>query len=74
MVFIRNGFAAIIRFAFTDWIGGMGIQNTFILIGMIALALAILPVLLIFFGKRARVRTAEKYRRYARRQQAQRHF
>ncbi|BCS30696.1 uncharacterized protein APUU_80999S [Aspergillus puulaauensis] len=74
VVFIRNGFAAIIRFAFTDWIGGMGIRNTFILIGMIALSLAILPVLLIFFGKRARVKTAEKYRRYARRQQVQRHF
>ncbi|KAL2826686.1 major facilitator superfamily domain-containing protein [Aspergillus cavernicola] len=66
VVFIRNGLAAIIRFAFTDWLAGMGIENTFILIGMIALASAIIPILLIFYGKRARVRTTEKYRLYAR--------
>ncbi|KAL4860845.1 hypothetical protein BDV12DRAFT_208751 [Aspergillus spectabilis] len=72
VVFTRNGFAAIIRFAFTDWLARMGIQNTFIVIGMIALASAIIPILLILYGKAARVRTAEKYRLYAKRQQVHR--
>ncbi|KAL3471439.1 major facilitator superfamily domain-containing protein [Aspergillus californicus] len=74
VVFIRNGFAAIIRFAFTDWLAGMGIQNTFILIGMIALVSVVIPILLLVYGKRARVRTAERYKIYARKEQVQRHF
>ncbi|KAL3444561.1 major facilitator superfamily domain-containing protein [Aspergillus insuetus] len=61
VVFIRNGFAATVRFAFTAWLEGMGLQNTFILIGMIALVSAVVPVCLLFFGKSARVRTAERY-------------
>ncbi|KAF9890170.1 hypothetical protein FE257_006331 [Aspergillus nanangensis] len=68
VVFIRNGFAMIVRFAFTPWITGMGIQNTFILISVIALATAIFPIVLMIYGKRARVRTAANYRKYARRQ------
>ncbi|KAF5863770.1 hypothetical protein ETB97_009405 [Aspergillus alliaceus] len=44
VVFLRNGFAAIIRFAFTDWLAGMGIENTLILISMIALASIALPI------------------------------
>ncbi|GES59591.1 hypothetical protein ATEIFO6365_0003087100 [Aspergillus terreus] len=68
VVFIRNGFAMVVRFAFTPWVTGMGIQNTFILIGMLALATAIMPVVLMFKGKGARVRTAADYRKYATRQ------
>jgi hypothetical protein len=67
-VFIRNGFAMVVRFAFTPWVTGMGIQNTFILIGMLALATAIMPVVLMFKGKGARVRTAADYRKYVTRQ------
>ncbi|KAL2812979.1 major facilitator superfamily domain-containing protein [Aspergillus granulosus] len=74
VVCIRNGFAATIRFAFTDWLAGMGIQNTFILIGMISLVSMALPILLLVFGKKARVNTAERYEFYAKRQQVQRHF
>ncbi|KAB8238200.1 uncharacterized protein BDW43DRAFT_297121 [Aspergillus alliaceus] len=44
VVFLRNGFAAIIRFAFTDWLAGMGIENTLILISMTALASIALPI------------------------------
>lgn len=50
----------------------MGIQNTFILIGVIAFATAILPALLMIYGKRARVKTTQKYRIYASRQQVSR--
>ncbi|KAL4891089.1 major facilitator superfamily domain-containing protein [Aspergillus ambiguus] len=68
VVFLRNGFAMVVRFAFTPWVTGMGIQNTFILIGLLALATAIMPTVLMFYGKRARGRTAANYRRYATRQ------
>ncbi|KAB8261412.1 major facilitator superfamily domain-containing protein [Aspergillus pseudonomiae] len=68
IVFIRNGFAMVVRFAFTPWITGMGIENTFILISMLALVTVTLPILLMVYGKRARASTAEKYRKYAARQ------
>jgi uncharacterized membrane protein len=73
VVFVRNGLAMVIRFSFTDWVYGMGIQNTFILIGVIALVTAILPALLMIYGKRARVKTASKYKHFASRQQVARH-
>lgn len=69
VVFVRNGLAMVIRFCFTDWIYGMGIQNTFILIGVIALVTAVLPAVLMICGKRARMKTAGKYRVYSSRQQ-----
>ncbi|KAE8158566.1 major facilitator superfamily domain-containing protein [Aspergillus tamarii] len=68
IVFIRNGFAMVVRFAFTPWINGMGIQNTFILIGMLALITVTLPILLMVYGKTARAGTADNYRKYAARQ------
>ena len=58
----------VVRFAFTPWITGMGIENTFILISMLALVTVTLPILLMVYGKRARASTAEKYRKYAARQ------
>lgn len=58
----------VVRFAFTPWINGMGIQNTFILIGMLALITVTLPILLMVYGKRARAGTADNYRKYAARQ------
>lgn len=63
----------IILFAFTDWIAGMGIQNAFILIGVLAFATLIVPALLVVYGKRARVNTALRYKKFASRQQAQRY-
>jgi hypothetical protein len=72
VVFVRNVLAMVIRFSFTDWIYGMGIQNTFILIGVIAFVTAILPALLMIYGKRARVKTTQRYRAYASCQQVAR--
>ncbi|KAE8337824.1 hypothetical protein BDV24DRAFT_154093 [Aspergillus arachidicola] len=68
IVCIRNGFAMVVRFAFTPWVTGMGIQDTFILIAMLALITVALPILLMIYGKRARANTADKYRNYAARQ------
>ncbi|KAJ5280025.1 Major facilitator superfamily domain general substrate transporter [Penicillium angulare] len=63
VVFVRNGLAMIIRFAFTKWLAGMGIQNTFILIGVIALALGTLPIVFMVYGKRVRVKSATNFGR-----------
>ncbi|BAE61760.1 unnamed protein product [Aspergillus oryzae RIB40] len=68
IVFVRNGFAMVVRFAFTPWVTGMGIQNSFILISMLALLPVTLPILLMIYGKRARSSTADKYWKYAARQ------
>jgi hypothetical protein len=72
VVFVRNGLAMAIRFSFTSWLAGMGIQHTFILIGGIAFATMIMPIMLLIYGKSARVRTAAKYRKFASRQQVKR--
>ena len=72
MVFIRNGFGMIIKFAFAPWVDGMGVQNTFILIGVLSLATMVMPALLMVYGKRARIHTAHKYMEYAAHQVAQR--
>lgn len=50
----------------------MGIQNTFILIGVLAMVTLVMPALLMLYGKRARAKTAVKYREFASRQQTQR--
>ncbi|KAL5338589.1 major facilitator superfamily domain-containing protein [Aspergillus crustosus] len=74
VVFIRNGFASIIRFSFTDWLNAIGIEHTFLLIGLIALVSVVVPILLLRYGKAARIRTAERYRLFAERQVVQRGF
>ncbi|KAJ5658525.1 Major facilitator superfamily domain general substrate transporter [Penicillium longicatenatum] len=72
VVFVRNGLAMIIRFCFTFWVAGMGLQNTFILIGVIAFATAIMPILMIVYGKKSRARSSANYQKFASRQRAQR--
>lgn len=52
-------------FVYTPWITAMGIQNTFILAGMISLAMTIMPIGLLIWGKRIRGYTAAEYRRFA---------
>ncbi|CAG8175662.1 unnamed protein product [Penicillium salamii] len=72
VVFIRNGLAMITKFPFSAWLDGMGVQNMFILIGVISLATMIMPALLMVYGKRARIHTAHKYMDYAAHQISQR--
>ncbi|KAJ5155957.1 Major facilitator superfamily domain general substrate transporter [Penicillium capsulatum] len=72
VVFIRNILAMVIRFSITSWLSGMGVQNTFILIGALSIGTMIMPALLMVYGKRARRHTARKYMEYASYQQAQR--
>ncbi|KAJ5467094.1 hypothetical protein N7475_004846 [Penicillium sp. IBT 31633x] len=68
VVFVRNAFSVIIMFVYTPWINAMGIQNTFIVAGMVSLIMTIMPIGLLIWGKRAREHTAAEYRRYALRQ------
>ncbi|KAJ5347934.1 Major facilitator superfamily domain general substrate transporter [Penicillium brevicompactum] len=72
VVFIRNALAMVIRFALTPWITGMGVQNAFILIGVLSLVTMVMPALLMLYGKRARIHTAQKYMEYAAHQVSQR--
>jgi hypothetical protein len=58
----------IVRFDFTDWVYGMGLQSTFILIGILALVPVVMPMLLMIYGKRARVKTGDKYKQFWSRQ------
>jgi hypothetical protein len=62
----------IVRFAFANWLLGMGTQNTFVLIGVISLVSMVMPAFLVVYGKRARIHTAHKYVEFAAHQQAQR--
>ncbi|OGE51931.1 hypothetical protein PENARI_c011G01041 [Penicillium arizonense] len=62
VVFIRNGLSVLIMSIYTPWISSFGIQNTFICAAIISLAMTIMPIGLLIWGKRARERTAPKYR------------
>lgn len=72
MVFVRNGIGMIVKFALTSWLDRMGIENTFILIGVLSLVTMIMPALLMVYGKRARINSTPKYREFAVQQQSQR--
>lgn len=74
VVFTRNVFSVIVLFAITPWIEGMGVQNLHVLTACLALAIGLLPVPLLRWGKKARVATADRYRRMALRQPTQRTF
>jgi hypothetical protein len=73
VVFARNGIAVVILFCLSPWIDGMGLQNMFILIGVLSfvILLAPLPVFL-RWGKQARIATIQKYRYHSLRQPSHR--
>lgn len=50
VVFVRNGISVLVMFVYTPWIRGLGIQNTFICVAMISLAMMIMPTLLHIWG------------------------
>ncbi|KAJ6090078.1 hypothetical protein N7467_005294 [Penicillium canescens] len=62
VVFIRNGLSVLIMSVYTPWISSFAIQNTFICAAIISLAMTIMPIGLLIWGKRARERTAPEYR------------
>jgi NTP pyrophosphatase (non-canonical NTP hydrolase) len=62
VVFIRNGLSVLIMSVYTPWISSFGIQKTFTYVAIISLAMTIIPIGLLIWVKRARERTAPKYR------------
>lgn len=68
VIFVRNVFSVVVLFALTPWITAMGIQNLHILISVICFVVMLLPIPLLVWGKKARVATAESYRKMALRQ------
>ena len=69
IVFCRNILSVVILFIYTPWITKLGIQNTFLMIGIFCFVVALaLPVLLLITGKALRVSSAERYRTISGRQ------
>lgn len=68
VIFVRNAISVIVMFGLTPWLDGMGIQNTFILLAVVCLALSMIPVPLIVWGKRMRINTSKIYNHYSIRQ------
>ncbi|KAG4441700.1 hypothetical protein IFR05_002834 [Cadophora sp. M221] len=62
---VRNGLATVIVFAFNPWVTAMGYRNTFILCAMLALVSMLTAIPMIIWGKRFRIKFADKYRHYA---------
>jgi MFS family permease len=68
VAFVRNIMAMILVFAIGPWFDGMGVYNAFVLLGCISTAFSLLCIPMYFFGKKYRVKRAEKYRYYAAKQ------
>ena len=74
IVFTRNVFSVIVLFTITPWITGMGVQNLHILTACLAFTILMVPAVLLKWGKKARLATAGRYERMARRQPTHRTF
>ncbi|KAH7401124.1 major facilitator superfamily domain-containing protein [Phaeosphaeria sp. MPI-PUGE-AT-0046c] len=72
IVFVRNIFSVSALAALTAWVDGMGVQNVHIIMAGACFAVLLLPVPLLIWGKKARISTAERYRRMALREPAHR--
>ncbi|EFY91864.1 hypothetical protein MAC_02149 [Metarhizium acridum CQMa 102] len=72
IIFTRNVLSVIVLFSLTPWIETMGLQNVHILVAGILGLILLIPVLLLKWGKKARVRSAKAYRAMAARQSTSR--
>ena len=68
VTFTRNALATIFVFALTPWITKDGMQNVFITITVLGTAVLLFAFGFLYYGKRWRVMTTERYRYYAARQ------
>uniref|UniRef100_A0A060TAB3 ARAD1D17336p n=1 Tax=Blastobotrys adeninivorans TaxID=409370 RepID=A0A060TAB3_BLAAD len=64
MVLIRNLFGFAFAYAITPWIESQGMQNTFLVVGILSLVFWGISVPLLMFGKKLRYRTAKTYHQY----------
>lgn len=65
VILIRNTVGFAITWGIQPWIGGMGQQNAFILVGVLSFVITGAAVLFIAYGKATRRLTAKKYARLA---------
>lgn len=65
VTFVRNVFATVIVFALTPWINAIGLYNMFICVACLSVAINLLAVPMMIWGKRARAMTAVSYKRMA---------
>lgn len=72
VAFTRNVFGIAIPFAITPWLATNSLTNIFITCGFLSLAISVLFVPLIFYGKWIRAKTSAKYEILIERQGAKR--
>jgi hypothetical protein len=68
IIFTRNVLSVIVLFTLTPWIEGMGLQNLHILVAAILFVILLSPILLLRWGKKARARSAHRYKAISARQ------
>lgn len=68
LAFVRNAMATIIVFVQDPWTGAIGLRGMFTCIGCITVGLNLLIIPGIIWGKRLRIRCADRYRGMAAKQ------
>jgi len=68
VAFVRNIMATILVFVIQPWFNGMGVYNSFVLLGCISVAFSLTAIPMYIWGKKARIRCADRYRHYAEKQ------
>lgn len=68
VAFLRNALSTVLIFVIQPWFDGMGVYNAFVMLGCFAVAFSFLGIPMGLYGKRARVKCADRYRRYAAKQ------
>lgn len=61
IIFARNAFAVAVLFALTPWIGAIGLANVHIAVAVVVLAIQLLPLVFLQWGKRARAAAEKRY-------------
>ncbi|ORY60290.1 major facilitator superfamily transporter [Pseudomassariella vexata] len=65
IAFTRNAFATLIVFALTPWIESMGLENMFITATILCLVTLSSTIMMMIWGRRMRVWSADRYERFA---------
>lgn len=64
IILIRNVIGFGITFGIQPWINGMGLQNTFVVVGLLSFVVTGFSMFFIWKGRSLRVMTKEKYLSY----------
>ena len=67
-MFVRNIISTALVFALSPWMAGMGVYNMFVLLGCLAIAVALTCVPLMIWGRKWRKNLAPKYEYYTAKQ------